>query len=359
MKAMKNETVTLARDALFWAIEQLAQDGNKGHGYFDTLRAALAEPGVNFDLDRMQQALAGKRITMPDGLSREQFRAWMDEHAALADPEPTHPGCSRCGCSTVEHCDEIGCGFLGSGNGEPLPPAGGERVERGSTHGFEQSPNTCRHDDKSGVWWREGDKARTGQERNACGRVFEDPVEPAGGEVEVFEPHGWAQTDGPAINAFTQEFDIAEEWAMAGYGTVELLNREHVDAEIDRLRGEHQAIATRLQAEVERLNRDRAVLYKLNGELWTERDALQSELTKAQERPAVDPIALRSVLQNLCGPMHHIRELQVCRGLPGNPIDQLQREFNEWVKSAPAAKDWHCNTCSKLNGSSYCDCEQE
>lgn len=110
-----------------------------------------------------------------------------------------------------------------------------------------------------------------------------DPVPPAGGEPEVFEPHGWAQTDGPRINAFTREFDIAEEWAMAGYGTVELLNREHVDDELDRLRGEHQAHVTRLQAEVERLRGsldDACQMIIQNGR---RANALQSELTKALE----------------------------------------------------------------------------
>lgn len=52
-------------------------------------------------------------------------------------------------------------------------------IERGSTHGFEQSPNTCRHDEKSGVWWREGHVARTGRECNACGHVDEDPIQSA------------------------------------------------------------------------------------------------------------------------------------------------------------------------------------
>ncbi|QDC04738.1 DUF3450 domain-containing protein [Pseudomonas sp. SWI7] len=48
--------------------------------------------------------------------------------------------------------------------------------ERGSSHGFEQSPNTCRHDERSGVWWKEGNVTRTGQECHACGNVQEDPV---------------------------------------------------------------------------------------------------------------------------------------------------------------------------------------
>ncbi|MDO9344879.1 MAG: hypothetical protein Q7T99_15475 [Pseudomonas sp.] len=51
--------------------------------------------------------------------------------------------------------------------------------ERGSSHGFEQSPNTCRHDERSGVWWREGSITRTGRECCACGSVEEDPIGPA------------------------------------------------------------------------------------------------------------------------------------------------------------------------------------
>lgn len=51
--------------------------------------------------------------------------------------------------------------------------------ERGSSHGFEQSPNTCRHDERAGVWWREGSITRTGRECCACGSVEEDPLKPA------------------------------------------------------------------------------------------------------------------------------------------------------------------------------------
>lgn len=58
-----------------------------------------------------------------------------------------------------------------SASAEPSTP-----VERGSTHGFEQSPNTCRHLERSGVWWREGSITRTGRECNACGSVIEDPA---------------------------------------------------------------------------------------------------------------------------------------------------------------------------------------
>jgi len=51
---------------------------------------------------------------------------------------------------------------------------GENRIERGSEHGFEQSPNSCRHDEKIGVWWRERGVTRTGSECVACGHVDED-----------------------------------------------------------------------------------------------------------------------------------------------------------------------------------------
>lgn len=65
--------------------------------------------------------------------------------------------------------------------------------ERGSSHGFEQSPNNCRHDERAGVWWREGSVTRTGRECRSCGSVEEDPVEPAAqpqGEPVAWETVG-------------------------------------------------------------------------------------------------------------------------------------------------------------------------
>ena len=52
------------------------------------------------------------------------------------------------------------------------------------------------------------------------------------------------------------------------------------------------------------------------------------EPKKAEGKASVDADALRQVLQALIGPVHHIRELQVCRGLPDSPIDKLMAEFN-------------------------------
>ncbi|EIM14142.1 hypothetical protein [Pseudomonas chlororaphis] len=41
---MSNNEISVPREAFKWAIEQLEEDGNKGCGYFDSLRALLAAP---------------------------------------------------------------------------------------------------------------------------------------------------------------------------------------------------------------------------------------------------------------------------------------------------------------------------
>lgn len=50
----------------------------------------------------------------------------------------------------------------------------------------------------------------------------------------------------------------------------------------------------------------------------------------------VNPDALRQVILALCGPAHHIAELQMTRGLSkligcDNPIDILIENYNQWV----------------------------
>lgn len=88
--------------------------------------------------------------------------------------------------------------------------------ERGSSHGFEQSPNTCRHDERSGVWWREGSITRTGRECCACGNVEEDPAETAAqhqGEPVAFTAVGVLRDDGDG--------GLLPEWILEG-GTAEL-----------------------------------------------------------------------------------------------------------------------------------------
>ena len=39
------------------------------------------EARVNFNLERMQKCLEGKRFTMPDGLTPEEFHQWMKDMA--------------------------------------------------------------------------------------------------------------------------------------------------------------------------------------------------------------------------------------------------------------------------------------
>jgi len=57
---------------------------------------------------------------------------------------------------------------------------------------------------------------------------------------------------------------------------------------------------------------------------------------------SVDADALRQVLSALNGPGHHIRELQVIRGLPSlggvshDPIGTLVKQFNEFANAPPA-----------------------
>ncbi len=55
---------------------------------------------------------------------------------------------------------------------------------------------------------------------------------------------------------------------------------------------------------------------------------------EVEGKASVDADALRQVLQALIGQPHYIRELQVCRGLPGSPIDKLVAEFNARAGSA-------------------------
>lgn len=58
-------------------------------------------------------------------------------------------------------------------------------------------------------------------------------------------------------------------------------------------------------------------------------------------RIEVDAEALRTVLQALIGPDHHIRELQATRKLHElvpNPIQTLLDEYNQWAGS-PASRE--------------------
>lgn len=48
---------------------------------FAAPKHGAADDEVNFDQKRFEQALAGDRFVMPEGMSREQFREWMRGNA--------------------------------------------------------------------------------------------------------------------------------------------------------------------------------------------------------------------------------------------------------------------------------------
>lgn len=48
---------------------------------FATPKHNVSHDEVTFDQKRMERALDGQRFVMPDGLTREEFRAWMRENA--------------------------------------------------------------------------------------------------------------------------------------------------------------------------------------------------------------------------------------------------------------------------------------
>lgn len=57
-----------------------------------------------------------------DWFDRRDAIAHNDDESCVKDAEAAK--CARCEASTVEHCDEKGCGYLGAGNGEPAAKGG-------------------------------------------------------------------------------------------------------------------------------------------------------------------------------------------------------------------------------------------
>jgi hypothetical protein len=50
---------------------------------------------VDFDMERMREALHGHRTTMPEGMKHEEFREWMKEQAAKLTNKPVVLICSE------------------------------------------------------------------------------------------------------------------------------------------------------------------------------------------------------------------------------------------------------------------------
>ena len=91
----------------------------------DSLQALLTAADERADVMAQAlhalSALIGLPINGPQASQDELltiiWEALGEEDAALKPAESAK--CARCECSTVEACDERGCGFLGSGNGAP------------------------------------------------------------------------------------------------------------------------------------------------------------------------------------------------------------------------------------------------
>jgi hypothetical protein len=136
--------------------------------------------------------------------------------------------------------------------------------------------------------------------------IVDAPVPPAGREVEVL---GYVVAD----SMFFLELLQAEEMSRNGkYKIVEVVDRAHVT----RLQAENAALQQRLTVADQRV------------------DDLQHQKSESLE---VNPHSLRVVLTALVGAPHEIRELQACRGIPDNAIDQLLREYNAWIEMPTSA----------------------
>jgi hypothetical protein len=97
---------------------------------------------------------------------------------------------------------------------------------------------------------------------------------------------------------------------------IRCVRAEDFDAHVTRLQAENAALLQRLTIADQRV------------------DDLQHQQSQSLE---VNPHSLRVVLTALVGAPHEIRELQACRGLPDNPIDQLLREYNAWIETPTSA----------------------
>ncbi len=144
----------------------------------------------------------------------------------------------------------------------------------------------------------------------------------------------------PTENKLTPSLPEVKRWQLKGFipgveGESKAVFRPVVVLadDFDRVTAERDALQLRLNAADQRID-ELSEAYVIAGE---REHTLRAQLA---ERPAVNAQTLRTVLQALCGPTHHIRELQAIRGIPGgSPIDELQHQFNEWVRALPAVAE--------------------
>jgi hypothetical protein len=67
---------------------------------------------------------AGQRMELleellRDALNQRELSITISRRIEAALKPAERAKCERCGCSTVETCDDLGCGYLGAGNGAP------------------------------------------------------------------------------------------------------------------------------------------------------------------------------------------------------------------------------------------------
>jgi hypothetical protein len=114
----------------------------------------------------------------------QELRALLDAETVVDTLAWPLNSCANCGATTVQSCNDRGCHYFESGNGEPAAQPRGV-------------PVACAHE-----WTDDGEFTLT------CTKC---------GKTENHEPYGWVQTRGNAINHFTQEWDVVESWEDQGF----------------------------------------------------------------------------------------------------------------------------------------------
>lgn len=162
---------------------------------------------------------------------------------------------------------------------------------------------------------------------------------PAGGEIEVLAV--------VALGGYFSSEELGNIDIQPRMAALEQIQQDVVRTDADEhLELVDRAHVIRLQAELTELRESLVFRNSLMGRTRAEREALQQRLNIADQKIndlehaqgqclEVNPTSLRALLVAVTGAPHEIREIQACRGIPDNPIDQLLREYNDWVY-APA-----------------------
>lgn len=130
MKA-ERDTLKARCEELEKVVKMLAADpGGSIRHYVNSIDHVLskAAPAAKVRCDEQSELLDIWRTWL--GASRESCdetgKALWDRITAVLDQAAPAAKCERCAASTVEHCDENNCGYLGSGNGAPAAKDGAQ-----------------------------------------------------------------------------------------------------------------------------------------------------------------------------------------------------------------------------------------